>query len=95
MIVSAFFLPIFYLLNFVLFRSFILDLMLNIWYGTILIFGIFLFVYGLIPSFQVASNSKNKKIKAFFGTLLLHHMCGLAWGIGLMVGIKNYILGKN
>ena len=49
---------------------------------------------GLIPSFEVALNSKNKKIKAFFGTTLLHHIRGLAWGIGLMLGIINIITRK-
>ena len=55
---------------------------------------LFLFIYGFIPSFQVAFNSKEKKIKSFFGTLILHHTRGISWGIGLIIGLKNIILNK-
>jgi len=66
-----------------------------IWLGSIIFVGLFLFIYGLIPSIQVAKHSKSKKIKAFIGTLFLHHGRGFAWGIGLLLGIINIILRKN
>ena len=93
-IISAIFFPILYLLNLIIDLPFLFDFILFLWRWAIIFIGIFLLIYGLIPSFEVALNSKNKKIKAFFGTTLLHHIRGLAWGIGLMLGIINIITRK-
>ena len=91
---SAFSFPILYLLNRYLFQTSIIISLLNIWLWTIIFICIFLFIYGLIPSCQVFINSKTKKIKYLFGTLSIHHSRGFAWGIGLILGIKNIIFKR-
>lgn len=97
LIISALILPVLFLINYFLYMSFIPDglilFFLSIWFFIISFMIIFLLIYSLIPAFQVASRSK-KKIKAFIGTIFLHHLRCLAWGIGLIIGIKNIIIRK-
>lgn len=88
---SILFLPILYIFLTFFHFSFLVNLFL-IW-SWILIFSIiFIFIYSLIPTIQVFS--KSKKISSIFGTFLLHHTRGVAWGLGLLLGIKDIILKK-
>jgi len=81
------------LLNHIVFKNYVLDYLLKIFFWIILIIYLFLFIYGIIPSIQVYL--KSKKLKHFFGSLLLHHIRGFAWGLGLLIGIKNIFFKKN
>ncbi len=75
-----------------LFSNLLFNNLIFIWFWLILITIILLFIYGLIPAYQTAAYSKKNKIKTFLETILLHHMRGFAWGLGLIIGIKNLII---
>ena len=72
----------------------IFGLFVNTWIWIMIFIIIFLLIYSFIPSIQVSSHSESKRIKNFFGTFLLHHTRGFAWGLGLLLGIKDYVLKK-
>ena len=82
------------LLNFYLYLPIISEIIRPIMIWIMILIGMFLFVYGFIPSYQVASHLKNKKLKNFVLTMALHHTRGLFWGLGLIIGIINTIIGK-
>ncbi len=89
---SIILLPIFYILFIKILLYTSLITLFSIW-SWLLIFSLTLvFIYSLIPAFQVFI--KSKKVKKFFGTFLLHHTRGFAWGIGLLLGILDLILKK-
>ncbi len=67
---------------------------INFWIFVIIIIILFLFLYSLIPSFQVAAKSNNKKIKDFSGTIVLHHLRGFFWGIGLILGCIDIVFKR-
>lgn len=98
MVLSGIFLTILYLLDLFFYLSFLnyffLKIIWYIWLWVVFFIGIFLITYGFIPSYHVASLSENKKIRAFIGTTLLHNIRGFAWGIGLIIGIKNIVIKK-
>ncbi|MFX1392259.1 MAG: glycosyltransferase [Promethearchaeota archaeon] len=99
LIVSFFLLPIFYFIDFFVFipffSEFFVEILWYIWFWLFILISIFLFIYGLIPSYQVAAKSKNKRIYAFLGTILLHNFRGVAWGFGLLVGLRNLLHKKS
>lgn len=74
--------------------GFILEFFIKTWLMFLITVGIFCVVYSLIPSFIVSKEISTKKLKAFLGTFLLHNVRCFAWGLGLLVGIKNLIIKK-
>lgn len=91
-LLSTFLIPIYYILFFTIVPNTFLMNLYPIWFLFYLISVSFLLVYSLIPSIQVFF--KSKILKSFFGTFLLHNSRGFAWGLGLLLGIKDIILGK-
>jgi len=95
-------LPIMYLMNislyFPLLNEYLWPILIPISLWFFIFILIFLFIYGLIPAIQVASNSKKKKIKPFFGTFILHHIKYLAWALALIIASRrlfsNWIFKK-
>lgn len=92
-ILSGILLPIFFLLEIIFYLPIFIVYLFSIWFWIFIFTCVFLFVYGLIPSIQVFL--KKKKIRSFFGALILHQTRGFAWGLGLLFGFKEYILKKN
>ena len=93
-LLSGMFLSVFYIAKFFLSLPIWLVFLSSIWLRGFTIICLILFCYSLIPAIQVAKRAK-KRIKAFIGTIMLHHIRGLAWGFGLLIGLKNVILRKN
>jgi len=90
-LITIIFLPIYQIIIW-LFSNSILVSIFNIWIWGFLSIVTFLFIYSLIPSFQVFL--KSKKLQNFIGPLLLHNIRGFAWGIGLFLGIIDVVRGK-
>jgi len=92
-LLSSLFLPFLYFINFYINLPSWISFCYSLWLWVFVLTELFLLIYGLIPSFQVAVKSKSK-IHGFLGTSLLHHTRGFAWGLGLLVGFKNIIFRK-
>ncbi|MFX1311079.1 MAG: glycosyltransferase [Promethearchaeota archaeon] len=94
LIFTIIFFPILFFINFLLFMSNLVNTILMIWGWIFIIILFIILIFGIFPSYQVASKSKKKKIRNFLATTLLHHSRGFAWGIGLILGIKNIIFKR-